>query len=187
MIFRSTNIMGAFVIEPERLVDDRGFFARVWSQQEFAERGMNASWVQSSISFNRQKHTLRGMHFQAPPDEENKLVRCTRGAMYDVILDLRAGSVSFGKWQAFELTAENRHAVYIPEGVAHGFMTLADQTEVFYEISCAYRSEAACGVRWDDPAFGIEWPAKPVVISDRDAMFASWRVQHACTSVGGIA
>jgi dTDP-4-dehydrorhamnose 3,5-epimerase len=167
-----TTLEGVFVVEPELRVDDRGFFARTWCRNEFAEQGLAAEWVQCSISFNRLAGTLRGMHWQATPFEEIKLVRCTMGAAYDVVLDLRPESETFRNWVAVEITAINRRAVYIPGGCAHGFQTLSDNTELFYQMSEFYHADRALGVRWDDPAFGIVWPAcAQRTISPRDASF----------------
>lgn len=158
MKFRETGIPGAFVVEVEKLGDERGFFARAWCSREFAEHGLNPSLVQANISFNRHKKTLRGMHYQQAPHAEAKLVRCTRGALYDVILDLRPDSPTLGRWLAFELSAESYRMLYIPEGCAHGFQTLEDDTEMFYQHSEFFAPQAATGVMWNDPAFGIEWP-----------------------------
>jgi dTDP-4-dehydrorhamnose 3,5-epimerase len=174
MIFRETTIPGAWMIEPQRLNDERGFFARTWCREECAEHGLRADWVQCSVSFNPARGTLRGMHFQVAPYEEKKLVRCTRGAIYDVLIDVRADSPTHGTWQAFELTAENRMQLYIPPGVAHGFYTLAPETEVLYQISAPFHAESARAVRWNDPAFGIEWPATPSVISARDQSYGDY-------------
>jgi dTDP-4-dehydrorhamnose 3,5-epimerase len=174
MQFHEVGIAGAYLIEPERVVDERGFFARTWCRQEFAERGLDTSVFQSGVAYNRRRGTLRGLHFQVAPYEETKLVRCTRGAIYDVLLDLRSDSATFGRWHAVELTAENRHELHIPRGVAHGYLTLCDDCEIFYQISAAYQPSAAGGVRWDDPAFGIEWPDDPQIISERDASFPLW-------------
>ena len=172
MRFLPTALPGVFVVEPELKADDRGFFARTWCRDEFAAAGLAATWVQCNVSFNRRAGTLRGMHWQAAPHEEVKLVRCTTGAAYDVVLDLRRDSPAFGKWVAVEITAENRKAVYIPAGCAHGFQTLADATELFYQMSAFYHPEAAHGVRWDDPAFGIAWPPCAArVIAPRDISF----------------
>lgn len=168
MIFRETKLQGAYVIEPELLEDGRGAFARTWSQDEFAARGLNPRVVQCNTSYNKLRGTLRGMHYQISPHEEAKLVRCTSGAIYDVIVDLREKSPTRSKWIGFELSAHNRQMLYVPEGFAHGFQTLADDTEVFYQISAYYHQESARGVRWDDPAFGIEWPLEASVISERD-------------------
>ena len=175
MQFIETKIKGAFLVEPERLEDERGFFARIWSRDEFQDRGLNPSLVQSSISFNKKKGTLRGMHYQAPPHAEAKLVRCTLGALYDVILDLRPDSPSFQQWFSVELSAENRRELYVPEGVAHGFQTLADNTEVSYHISEFHHPESARGVRWNDPAFGIRWPLPVTVISPKDSAYEGWK------------
>jgi len=158
VIFIETKLKGAFIIEPERLEDERGFFARTWCQREFAAHGLNPRLVQCNISFNKKKGTLRGMHYQVAPYEEAKLVRCTMGAIYDVIIDLRPDSPTFRQWITVELTAKNRRMLYIPEGFAHGFQTLVDSTEVFYQMSEFYHPECARGIRWDDPVFGIEWP-----------------------------
>jgi dTDP-4-dehydrorhamnose 3,5-epimerase len=171
MIFTETTLKGAFVIEPECRHDERGFFARTWCQHEFAAKGLPPQWVQCNISFSRQRGTLRGMHYQAPPYEEAKLVRCTMGAIYDVIIDLRAKSPTFRQWLAVELTADNRRMLFIPQGFAHGFQTLAHDTEVFYQMSQFYAPEYARGVRWDDPAFRVWWPAEKRIISERDRGF----------------
>jgi dTDP-4-dehydrorhamnose 3,5-epimerase len=169
MVFTETPIPGAWLLEPERLEDERGFFARVFDAAEFAKRGMRTHFPQCSVSFNARAGTLRGMHFQAAPDEEAKVVRCTGGAIYDVLLDLRAESPTYLQWFAAELSAANHCMLYIPEGVAHGFQTLTDGAEVFYQISVEYRAAAARGARWDDPAFGIDWPhAERRIISERD-------------------
>ena len=168
MIFRETKLKGAVIVEPERLEDDRGFFARSWCQREFEAHGLNSRLVQCSISFSKKKGTLRGMHYQLPPYEEVKLVRCTLGAIYDVIIDLRPGSQTFKQYFSEILTAENRKILYVPEGFAHGFVSLEDNSEVFYQMSEFYSPEHARGVRWDDSAFGIDWPLAPSTISDRD-------------------
>jgi dTDP-4-dehydrorhamnose 3,5-epimerase len=167
MILTELQLKGAHLIEPERLVDERGFFARTWCQQEFEAHGLNPRLVQCNISFNTKKNTLRGLHYQAP-HEEAKLVRCTMGAIYDVIVDLRSDSPTFKQWIAVELTATNRRMLYIPEGFAHGFQSLEDNTEVFYQMSELYAPTGARGVRWNDPVFGIQWPAAIACISDRD-------------------
>lgn len=168
MIFDETKLKGAFVIEPERVEDERGFFARTWCREEFRAHGLNSQLVQCNVSFNKKKGTLRGMHYQAAPHQEAKLVRCTMGAIYDVIVDLRPASATFREWVAVELTASNRRMLYIPEEFAHGFQTLEDGTEVFYQMSEVYAPECAGGVRWNDPAFHIEWPDDARVISARD-------------------
>jgi len=168
MIFKETMLQGAYVIEPELLEDERGFFARMWSHEEFSARGLNPNIVQCNSSYNKLRGTLRGMHYQIPPHEEAKLVRCTAGAIYDVIIDLRPGSPTHSKWIGAELSASNHLMVYVPEGFAHGFQTLEADTEVFYQMSAYYHSESASGLRWDDPAFGIAWPLAISAISARD-------------------
>lgn len=168
MIFTETRLRGAFVIEPERLEDERGFFARVWCQREFAAHGLSTALAQSNLSFNRQQGTLRGLHYQATPHQEIKLVRCTRGAIYDVIVDLRPESRTFKQHAVVVLSAENHKALYVPEGFAHGFQTLQDNTEVLYQMSAFYVPESARAVRWDDPGLAIAWPLPVSVISARD-------------------
>jgi dTDP-4-dehydrorhamnose 3,5-epimerase len=178
MIFTETKLKGAFFVEPARRQDERGFFARTWCQREFAERGLGPTWVQCNISFNTQKGTLRGMHYQGAPYAEAKLVRCTMGAIYDVIIDLCPDSPTFKQWLAVELTAENRCMLYVPGGFAHGFLTLADNSEVFYQMSEFYVAEYARGVRWNDPAFGIQWPAEVRIISERDRNYLDFASQE---------
>lgn len=168
MIFAETKLKGTFIVEPERLEDERGFFARTWCQREFGAHGLNSRWVQCNISFNRKKGTLRGMHYQAAPYKEAKLVRCTMGAIYDVIVDLRPESPTFKQHFAVVLTAQNHRMLHVPEGFAHGFLTLQDNTEVFYQMSEFYVPGYSRGIRWNDPAFGIQWPADVQVISERD-------------------
>src|SRR3990170_2373457 len=168
MRFKEAALKGAYIVDPERQEDERGFFARTWDQREFKERGLNPRLVQCSISFNSRKGTLRGMHYQANPYEEAKLVRCTVGAIYDVLIDLRPDSPTFKRWTDVELAADSWKMVYIPEGFAHGFLTLKDRTEVFYQMSQVFVPASARGVRWDDPAFGIQWPIPVEVIYDRD-------------------
>lgn len=175
MIFIETELKGAFIIEPERLEDDRGFFARSYCQREFSEHGLMSNWVQCNISFNRIKGTLRGMHFQAKPHEEAKLVRCTMGAIYDVIIDLRPESPTHKNWISVELTAQNRTMLYVPENFAHGYQTLVDDTEVLYQVSEFYTPEFERGVRWNDPTFEIKWPnVFPPVISDKDKNWSDY-------------
>ncbi len=172
MKFMQTVLAGAYIIDIEPVQDERGFFARSWCRLEFVEHGLNADLVQCSVSFNKKCGTLRGMHYQGKPYEETKLVRCTCGAIYDVIVDLRPESSTFKNWVAVELNAENRRMIYIPPGFAHGFQTLADDTEVFYQISEFYHPEISKSVRWNDPAFGIKWPpAAERVISERDRQY----------------
>jgi len=171
MKFIESELKGAFIVDPELLEDERGFFARTWCRKEFEQHGLNPNLVQCNISFNRQKGTLRGMHYQASPFKETKIVRCTMGAIYDVIIDLKPDSKKFMCWTAVELSAENRKMIYIPEGFAHGFQTLVDNTEVFYQMSEFYASEYACGVRWNDPKFNIKWPDGVRIISAKDRNF----------------
>ena len=171
MKFTETKLKGTYIIEPELLTDERGFFARSWCQKEFTERGLNPNLVQCNISFNLKKGTLRGMHYQAKPHEEAKLVRCTTGAIHDVIIDLRPESSTFKQWVAVELTAENRKMLYIPEGIAHGFQTLVDNTEVFYQMSEFYHPDLARGIRWNDPELSLEWPLKEFIISEKDTSY----------------
>ncbi len=168
MMFNETMLKGAYIIEPERREDPRGFFARTWCEKEAVAHGINPKVIQCNISFNQRKGTLRGMHYQRAPFEEAKLVRCTMGAIYDAIIDLRPDSPTFKRHITMVLSAENRRMLYIPEGFAHGFQTLRDNTEVSYQMSQFYVPECAAGVRWDDPAFGIEWPDDDRVIADRD-------------------
>jgi dTDP-4-dehydrorhamnose 3,5-epimerase len=172
MLFRQTQLEGVLLLEPECRTDERGFFARTWCRAEFAQQGLWLDWVQCSLSFNRIRGTLRGLHYQVPPSAEAKLIRCTMGALYDVVVDVRPESTEFGRWIAVELTAHNRRLLYIPEGFAHGFQTLVDDTEVLYQVSEYYCPEAARGVKWNDPLLGIQWPAcDKRVISSRDQEF----------------
>jgi dTDP-4-dehydrorhamnose 3,5-epimerase len=168
MKFTPTPLAGVWIIDGERIEDERGFFARSWCQREFEPHGLNPRLVQCSVSFNRKKGTLRGMHYQIAPHEEAKLVRCTRGAIYDVAVDLRPASPTRKQWLAVELTAENGRALYIPEGCGHGFQTLADDTEVFYQMSEFYHPESARGVHWNDPQLKIPWPVASKIISPHD-------------------
>jgi dTDP-4-dehydrorhamnose 3,5-epimerase len=181
MIFHRTKLPGVVEIELDFYRDERGFFARSWCHKEFEAEGLNPKTVQCNVSYNEKKGTLRGMHYQAAPYPEAKLVRCTRGAIYDVVIDVRPESLSFKQWVGAELTSENRRMLYIPEGYAHGFLTLEDQTEVFYQMSEFYHPELSRGVRWDDPAFQIGWPAKVELISERDRTYPDFEsVQCAC-------
>jgi dTDP-4-dehydrorhamnose 3,5-epimerase len=168
MIFRETKLPDVLEIDLEAKTDERGFFARTWCQQEFVAHGLNTKLVQCSLSYNTRKRTLRGMHYQAAPNAEIKLVRCTRGAIYDVVLDLRPQSATFKDYIGVVLTAEKRNTIYVPEGCAHGFLTLEEGTEVYYQMSEFHRPESVRGVRFDDPAFRIAWPEKVEVISERD-------------------
>jgi dTDP-4-dehydrorhamnose 3,5-epimerase len=175
VIFNETNIPGAWVIELEQRGDDRGFFARAWCANEFTDHGLNARLVQVNLSFNEMAGTLRGMHYQRKPHEEAKCVRCTRGAIYDVVLDLRPDSPSYKAWFAVELTADNRRMLYVPEGCAHGYQTLSDATETIYQVSEFYAPESEGGVRWDDPTFAIEWPdAGRRMLSPKDAAWPDY-------------
>ena len=171
MIFTATELGSACLVDIERREDDRGFFARSWCAQEFEARGLNPRIAQCSVSFNVRAGTLRGMHYQAKPFEEAKLVRCTRGSLRDVIVDLRPDSPTYAKHLSVVLSADNRRMLYVPEGFAHGFITLEDATEVLYQISESYSPESQRGFRWNDPAFGIAWPMEVRVISDRDRTF----------------
>ncbi len=169
MIFAETPIPGAYLIDLEVKGDDRGFFARAFCEREFAAHGLVTHFVQVNNSLSRHRGTLRGMHYQLPPKAETKLVRCLRGGLYDLILDLRPDSPTFGKSFGAELTAENRRMMYVPKGFAHGFITLTDDTEAFYFVDEFYAPQHERGVRWDDPQFELSWPLPPVVLSDKDA------------------
>jgi dTDP-4-dehydrorhamnose 3,5-epimerase len=176
MIFTATELGGAWLVDLDPREDERGFFARAWDRVEFAERGLSAELAQCNVSFNHRRGTLRGMHFQHAPHAEVKLVRCTRGAIYDVIVDLRPDSPTWKRWLGIELTAENRRALYVPEGFAHGYQTLVDATETFYQVSAFYSPGAEGGVRWDDPAFGIEWPyADQPLMSEKDRAWPDYQ------------
>lgn len=169
MIFTETRLLGAYIIELEPISDERGFFVRTWCAKEFKEHGLNANLVQCNLSYNAKRGTLRGMHYQIAPHEEAKIVTCIAGAVYDVIIDLRKESVTFLKWWAFELSADNRRMLYIPEGFAHGFQTLRDDTIVFYQMSEFYHPESARVIRWDDPFLAIQWPVASTILSAKDA------------------
>jgi dTDP-4-dehydrorhamnose 3,5-epimerase len=175
MIFVETRLAGVFEIHIEPKSDERGFFARTWCQQEFQAKGLDAHLTQCNLSQNVRKGTLRGMHFQSNPHAETKLVRCSKGAIYDVALDLRPESKTYRQWVGVNLTADKRNALYIPKGCAHGFLSLEDDTEVFYQMSDLYHPDSARGVRWNDPAFGILWPAKIEMISARDANYPDFQ------------
>lgn len=168
MKFLPTPLAGAFVVRAERMADERGHFARLYCREEFARQGLDPSLAQCSASWNRRARTLRGMHYQAAPHAETKLVRCTRGALFDVIVDLRPDSATRGRWFGIELSAVGDDMLYVPAGFAHGFLTLAADTEVHYQISTPYQPAASRGFRWDDPEVGITWPVQPEVISPRD-------------------
>jgi dTDP-4-dehydrorhamnose 3,5-epimerase len=166
--FAPTPLAGAYVVDLERLEDDRGFFARSFCVEEFAKLGLDPAVAQCSVSFNRKRGTLRGLHYQSEPFAEAKLIRCTQGAIFDVVVDLRPGSLTFGRWVSVELSAENHRMLYAPEGFAHGLQTLSHHAEVFYQMSQPYRPELARGVRYDDPQLAIEWPLKNPILSERD-------------------
>jgi dTDP-4-dehydrorhamnose 3,5-epimerase len=172
MLFHETNLKSAYIIDLQKHEDDRGFFARSWCQREFTEQGLSARFVQCNISFNKRKGTVRGMHYQLPPCAEEKLVRVTRGCIFDVIVDLRPDSATFLKCYGIELTRENHRALYVPKGFAHGFQTLDDDTEVFYQMSEFYAPEQARGLCWDDPLADVQWPLPVAVISRQDQSYA---------------
>lgn len=168
MIFQETQLQGSYFIEVEKILDERGFFCRSFCQDEFKKYGLNPEILQCNVSFNKKQGTLRGMHFQKEPQSEAKLVRCTRGSIYDVIVDLRPQSPTYCQWISVKLTEDNGKMLYIPENFAHGFQTLEDNTEVFYQMSARYSPEHSTGVRWNDPAFKIKFPLKITSISDKD-------------------
>lgn len=174
MRFLETKLPGAYIIELERREDDRGFNARSWCQREFEEHGLTARLAQANVIFNRRRGTLRGMHFQAPPRAESKLFRVTRGAIHDVIIDLRPDSPTFERWESFELTPDAYRMLYVPEGFAQGFQTLEDHTEVTYQVSEFYAPDFERGIRHDDPAFGIRWPLEVEIISDKDTRWPDY-------------
>lgn len=171
VIFAETELPGSYIIEPQRLDDERGFFARTWCEREFRERGLDEKIVQCNISFNKKKGTLRGMHYQVHPHAETKLIRCARGAIYDVIADIRRDSPTYMRHMAIVLSAENRKMLYVPKGFAHGFQTLEDDTEVCYQMSDSYAPQSARGFRWNDPAFRIAWPDDTRTISMKDLSY----------------
>ncbi len=177
MRFHETPLEGAFLIEPDLIEDERGWFARTFDAQEFSERGMNPLVIQCNASFNARRDTLRGMHYQAAPNGESKLVRCIRGTVFDVAVDLRADSSSYCRWHGLELSADSGRAFYIPEGMAHGFQTLSDECELIYMMGAPFVADSARGVRWDDPAFAIDWPAPQgeLIISQRDATYPDFK------------
>lgn len=175
MIFTPTPLSGAYVVDIEPHEDNRGFFARAWCQKEFEAKGLNTRIVQINIGYNKRRGTVRGMHFQLPPDAEVKAVRCVRGAVYDVILDLRAGSPTYKKWFGVELTESNHKLIYIPEGFAHGYQALRDDTETIYQNSAFYAPSSASGVRYNDPAFQIKWPLPVEVLSEQDKKWPDFK------------
>jgi dTDP-4-dehydrorhamnose 3,5-epimerase len=176
MVFIETKLVGAFIIQAEKKEDHRGFFARTWCQREFEAHGLESRLVQSSVSLSRKKGTLRGMHYQIPPYEETKLVRCLSGAIYDTIIDLRPLSSTFKQHLSVVLSAENYQMLYVPKGFAHGLQTLQDNTEVLYQMSEFYSPEHARGVRWNDPAFGIQWPEAERTITERDHSYPDFEL-----------
>jgi dTDP-4-dehydrorhamnose 3,5-epimerase len=179
VIFTPTKLLDAYIIDLHKLSDDRGFFARAWCQKEFEAHRLTSQVVQCNVSFNPHQGTLRGMHFQVAPYAEAKLIRCTQGALYDVIIDLRAQSPTYMQWLGVELTAGNRRMLYVPEGFAHGYQTLTADTEAFYQVSQFYHPEAEGGVRWNDPAFGIDWPETAHrLISTKDQNWPDYVPQH---------
>jgi len=177
MISKPTKIPGIFIIEPELFEDDRGFFARSWSEWELTALGVESRFIEGNTSFNKQAGTLRGMHYQAAPCGQAKLIRCTRGSIYDVGVDIRKDSATFGQWVGIELSAENRLMLYLPADIAHGYLTLEDNTEVYYQVTQVYSSESSRGFRWNDPTFGIEWPRlESLKINRRDRGYPDFKV-----------
>jgi len=172
--FTETPLSGAYIIDIDPIGDERGFFATCWTREDFTKRGLTGEFIQCNVSLSQATGTVRGMHFQHAPHQEAKLVRCTQGALYDVLLDLRADSPTYLQWHGVELTVENRRMAYLPEGIAHGFQTLADDTEILYMVSAYYHPVSQAGARWNDPAFNIQWPLPLSVISDKDANFPDW-------------
>jgi dTDP-4-dehydrorhamnose 3,5-epimerase len=179
MIFTEGALPGTYIIDPERKRDSRGYFARVFCRDEFAAHGLSDSMVQANVSFNHERGTLRGLHYQAAPHQEAKIIRCSRGALYDVVVDVRPGSPSYGRWMGVELSAENGRAFYVPEGFAHGYLTLVDDTEAGYFTSAFYAPEAERGLRYDDPSLNIEWPIAVSVVSDKDQSWPAFEPQPA--------
>ncbi|HYH86100.1 MAG TPA: dTDP-4-dehydrorhamnose 3,5-epimerase [Pyrinomonadaceae bacterium] len=178
MIASETKLRGVYVIEPERFEDERGFFARSWSEQELAALGADGRFVEGNFSFNWKKGTLRGMHYQAAPHGQAKLVRCTRGRIYDVGVDIRPDSPTFGRWIGVELSAENRTMLYLPADFGHGYLSLEDETEVYYQVTGTYAPDSGCGFRWDDPAFRIEWPmaTDELIVNRRDRAYEDFKL-----------
>ena len=175
MKFKETELNGAFIIEIEKIKDKRGFFARAWCQNEFKTHGLTPLVVQTNISYNKKKGTLRGMHYQKTPYEESKFIRCTRGAIIDVIIDLRPDSSTYKKWISVNLTADNYKMIFVPEGFAHGFQTLSDHAEILYQVSQFYTPGSEDGIRWNEPGFGIKWPLEVTVISDKDMNWPDYK------------
>jgi dTDP-4-dehydrorhamnose 3,5-epimerase len=175
LIFTETKIKGTYVIETEKINDERGFFARTWDKKEFKKNGLDSNLVQCSISFNKLKGTVRGMHYQNNPFEESKLIRCTKGKIFDVVVDLRPNSSSHNKWLSIELTEDKQNMIFIPKGCAHGYQTLEDNTSVFYQMSKMYNAKSSYGVRWNDPKFKIKWPLKVSKISEKDSSYRLYK------------
>jgi dTDP-4-dehydrorhamnose 3,5-epimerase len=175
MIFHETGLDGAFVIEIEKWKDDRGFFSRLWCRKEYEDNGLNSSVAQINVGYSIKKGTLRGLHYQVAPHEEVKIIRCTKGAIYDVIVDLRPSSPTYMQWISKEISEDDRLMIYVPEGFAQGYITLTDNTEIYYQASQFFAPESARGIRYDDPAFGIRWPATVTVISDADRRWPNWK------------
>jgi len=175
MRFEALPLAGAFLITPERLHDERGYFARTWCRRDFEEHGLNPNVAQSNLSYSAKRGTLRGMHFQRPPHAETKLVRCAAGALYDVIIDLRRGSPTYRRHVGVRLDPSDDRMLYVPEGFAHGFLTLEDETLVAYQMSQSYAPSHAGGVRWNDPSFGIAWPMAPTVMAERDRTYPDFQ------------
>ena len=174
MIFQPSPLAGAYIIDLQPIEDHRGFFARAWCQQEFQQHGLEPQLVQCNLSYNRTSGTVRGMHYQIAPHKETKVVRCVRGRIFDVIIDLRRDSPTYLHWLGLELSAENRRMLYVPEGFAHGYQTLEPDTEVFYQVSEFYHPGSEQGIRWDDPAIAIDWPLEPTVISEKDKNYPDY-------------
>lgn len=175
MIFSETKFKGAFIIELEKQEDERGFFARTWDKKKFEEHGLNSKLTQCNVSFNKKRGTLRGMHYQISPYEEAKLIRCTKGRIFDAIIDLRPESTTFKQWLGNEISDKDYKMLYVPEGFAHGFQTLEDNTEVFYQMSETYMPDYARGISWDDDTFRIKWPISPIIISKKDCIYPSFK------------
>jgi dTDP-4-dehydrorhamnose 3,5-epimerase len=178
MKFEPTGVDGAFVVHVEPRHDERGFFGRIWCEREFAAAGIDVTWRQANVGFSHAALTLRGIHFQRSPDAESKLVRCTRGRVFDVAVDLRPSSATYRRWTGHELTAENGRMLFVPEGCGHAYLTLGDDSEIIYLTSAFYAPDSASGARWNDPAFGIKWPATPSTVSEQDAGWPAWNSDH---------
>jgi dTDP-4-dehydrorhamnose 3,5-epimerase len=178
MIFTELELKGAYLVEVKKIEDERGFFGRAWCANEFVEHGLNKNFVQLNTSFSKKKGTIRGMHFQADPYQEVKFIRCTRGKIWDVIIDLRPNSPTFKKWVGNELTADNYRMVYVPENFAHGFITLEDNSEVYYPVTQFYTPGAERGLRWNDPAFNIKWPVEVTVVSEKDSNHSDFSIER---------